>query len=79
LTPGGLSIGQVAWRLGVSIHEYREIEASIRWPSFVTWDRICKLYGWAADVLLERVPRAEFPSFCSFRFLTTQADTTGGT
>jgi hypothetical protein len=23
-----------------------ELEAGTRWPSFETWDRICKLYGW---------------------------------
>jgi hypothetical protein len=32
--------------LGVSIREYRELEAGERSPSFETWDRICKLYGW---------------------------------
>jgi predicted transcriptional regulator len=42
----GWSMGQVAWRLGVSVHEYRELEAGERWPSFETWDRICKMYGW---------------------------------
>jgi hypothetical protein len=34
------------WRLGVSVREYREIEAGARVPSWETWDRICKLYGW---------------------------------
>ena len=42
----GLSLGQVAWRLGLSRTEYRELEAGERSPSFETWDRICKLYGW---------------------------------
>ena len=42
----GWSVGQAAWRLGVSIREYREIEAGARSPDFETWDRICKLYGW---------------------------------
>jgi transcriptional regulator with XRE-family HTH domain len=37
---------RVLERLGVSIREYRELEAGIRWPSFETFDRICKLYGW---------------------------------
>jgi predicted transcriptional regulator len=45
-TQAGWSVGQAAWRLGVSIREYREIEASARSPSFETWDRICKLFGW---------------------------------
>ena len=42
----GWSIGQAAWRLGVSVREYRELEAGARSPSFETWDRICKLFGW---------------------------------
>jgi hypothetical protein len=42
----GWSVGQAACRLGVGVREYREIEAGERWPSFKTWDRICKLYGW---------------------------------
>jgi hypothetical protein len=32
--------------LGVSIREYRELEAGSRSPSFETWDRICNLFGW---------------------------------
>jgi hypothetical protein len=35
-----------AWRLGVSVREYRELEAGTRWPSWDTYDRMCKLYGW---------------------------------
>jgi ribosome-binding protein aMBF1 (putative translation factor) len=42
----GWSMGQVASRLGVSVREYKEIEAGARSPTFETWDRICKLYGW---------------------------------
>ena len=43
----GWSAGRAAWALGVSIREYREVEAGgERWPSFEMWDRICKLYGW---------------------------------
>ena len=42
----GWSVKQAAWRLGVSISEYRELEAGDRSPSFETWDRICKLFGW---------------------------------
>ena len=39
-------MGQAAWRLGVSVREYREIEAGEGWPNGETWDRICNLYGW---------------------------------
>jgi hypothetical protein len=54
----GWSVGQVAWRLGVTVREYRELEAVDRWPSFETWDRICNLYGW---------PRTFVPSQSSSR------------
>ena len=30
----------------MSVREYGEIEAGDRSPSFETWDRICKTYGW---------------------------------
>jgi hypothetical protein len=43
----GFTVGQVAWRLGVSPQEYRELEDGSRFPTFDTWDRICKLYGWS--------------------------------
>jgi len=42
----GWSVGQAAWRLGVSPREYRKLEAGVRSPSFETRDRICKLFGW---------------------------------
>jgi predicted transcriptional regulator len=41
----GWSVGRAAWELGVSIREYRELEAGTRWPSWETFDRICKLFG----------------------------------
>jgi predicted transcriptional regulator len=41
----GWSVGQAAWRLGVSVREYRELEAGTRAPSFQAWYRICKLGG----------------------------------
>ncbi len=42
----GWSVGQAAWRLGMSVREYRELEAGERSSSFETWDRICKAFGW---------------------------------
>jgi hypothetical protein len=42
----GWSVDQAAWRLGVSTREHRELEAGARWPSWQTFDRICKLFGW---------------------------------
>lgn len=41
----GWSVEQAAWRLGVTVREYRALEAGERSPNFETWDRICKLYG----------------------------------
>jgi hypothetical protein len=41
----GLRVCRPAWLVGVSVREYREIEAGERSPTFETWDRICKLYG----------------------------------
>ena len=38
--------GKAAWRLGITVREYREIEAGERVPSWETWDRICRLFGW---------------------------------
>lgn len=42
----GSTVGQVAYRIGVSSREYLALEAGTAWPSFDTWDAICKLYGW---------------------------------
>jgi hypothetical protein len=30
----------------VSVREYQELEAGERVPSWETWDRICKTFGW---------------------------------
>jgi hypothetical protein len=43
----GFRVCQVAWHLGVSVRQYRELEAGTRLPTFETWDRMCKLYGWS--------------------------------
>ena len=42
----GMREGEAAWRFGVSVREYRELEAGDRFPDSDTWDRICKFYGW---------------------------------
>jgi DNA-binding XRE family transcriptional regulator len=42
----GWSVGQAAWRLGVSVREYRKIEAGESWPNWETFHRICVLFGW---------------------------------
>jgi transcriptional regulator with XRE-family HTH domain len=42
----GFTVDETAWRLGVTRSEYRELEAGKRFPTFQTWNRICRLYGW---------------------------------
>ena len=42
----GLTVDEIAWRLGVTRREYRELEAGKRFPTFQMWDRMCKLFGW---------------------------------
>ena len=58
----GWSVGQAAGRLGVSVREYRELEAGGRSPAFDTWDRICKLYGWPQTFAVR--PQAVGASSC---------------
>ncbi len=48
----GLRVCRAAWLLGVSVREYRELEAGTRWPTFDTFDRVCKLYGWPQTFLV---------------------------
>ena len=57
----GFTVGQVAWRLGISANEYRELEAGTRWPSWDAWDRAAKLYGIPRSFHDERVERAFRP------------------
>ena len=42
----GWSVGQAAWEVGVTVREYREIEAGERRPNWETFNRICELCGW---------------------------------
>jgi hypothetical protein len=43
----GLRVCRAAWLVGVSVREYREIEAGDRTPSLDSYRRICELYVWA--------------------------------
>jgi Helix-turn-helix domain len=43
---GGLRVCRAAWLVGVSVREYREIEAGDRTPSLDTYRWISELYGW---------------------------------
>jgi transcriptional regulator with XRE-family HTH domain len=42
----GWSEAQVAWRVGVSVATYRRFESGEQAPTFDTYERICKLFGW---------------------------------
>jgi transcriptional regulator with XRE-family HTH domain len=42
----GLRVCRASWLVGISIREYREIEAGDREPSPDTYERISELYGW---------------------------------
>jgi DNA-binding XRE family transcriptional regulator len=42
----GLRVRRVAWLIGVSVREYREIEAGDRTPSLDTYRRISELFRW---------------------------------
>ena len=44
----GWSVGQAAWRLGVSVSvsEYRELEAGTRSPSFEPGQKSARRFGW---------------------------------
>ena len=42
----GLRVCRAAWLLGVSVREYRELEAGERAPDSATRERLCRLFGW---------------------------------
>jgi hypothetical protein len=46
----GWSVGQAALRLGVSVGEYRELEAGARSSNFESWDRISSCTGGGGSV-----------------------------
>jgi predicted transcriptional regulator len=47
----GLREFRAAWLVGVSVREYREIEAGDRTPSLGTYERISELFGWPQTVV----------------------------
>jgi hypothetical protein len=42
----GLRVCRAAWLLGVTVREYRELEAGDRQPGVDTWERMCEVFGW---------------------------------
>jgi transcriptional regulator with XRE-family HTH domain len=50
----GLRVCPAAWLIGVSVREYREIEAGDRTPSLGTYERISEVYGWPQTFIESR-------------------------
>jgi predicted transcriptional regulator len=48
----GLSVARLAWILGVSIREYRELVEGEAWPSYAVWKRIEEFSGWPRSFAL---------------------------
>ena len=44
----GLRICRAAWLLGVTVPEYRELEAGERVPDADTYERIVEVFGWSS-------------------------------
>lgn len=42
----GLRVCRVAWLVGVTVREYREMEAGERMPDARTWERMCEAFNW---------------------------------
>jgi hypothetical protein len=42
----GLRVCRAAWLLGMSVRQYREIEAGDAVPTSQVYDRICEVFGW---------------------------------
>ena len=37
---------RASWLVGVSVREYRELEAGTKYPDYDAYDRVCELFGW---------------------------------
>ena len=42
----GLRVCRAAWLLGVTVCEYRELEAGDAFPSSEVHERMCDVFGW---------------------------------
>ena len=42
----GFRVCRVAWLLGVTVREYRELEAGDGFPTADVYERICEVFGW---------------------------------
>jgi hypothetical protein len=49
-----LRVCRAAWLVGVTVREYREMEAGDRDPDSDVWNRLCELYGWPRNFVGRR-------------------------
>ncbi len=42
----GLRIARASWLVGVSVQEYRDLEAGTKRPDGDTYERVAELFGW---------------------------------
>ena len=42
----GLRVARASWLVGVSVRQYRELEAGTKRPDGDTYDRVSELFGW---------------------------------
>ena len=49
----GLSVARASWLLGIKPAELLRLEAGEWMPTFDTYDRICKVFGWPQTFLAE--------------------------
>jgi hypothetical protein len=50
----GLRECRAAWLIGVTIRQYREIQAGDREPDAATFERMCEVFGWPVSYWLRR-------------------------
>jgi hypothetical protein len=51
------SVPRLAWRLGASVREYRELVEGEAWPSAGVWERIEEFSGWPRVFRVAQVER----------------------
>jgi len=55
----GLRVCRAAWLLGVTVREYRELEAGDRVPDGLTMARMIAVFGWPVSYWPPRKPKGE--------------------
>ena len=55
----GLRVARASWLVGVTVREYREIEAGTKPPSYDTYEHDCEPFGWPQSFTSEVLPRGK--------------------